>query len=94
SWNNSNAVISLTNEGSPAFEFESILKSSNIKAGDCIQINGGAFGSRHTMIIGKIAEDGVWVFDSNAAALKTPAYRKILYTTFNSAEKFTIYRIR
>ena len=94
SWKDSDAVIRLTEEGNLASDFEDVIQSSDIRSGDCIQISGGAFYSRHTMIIGEIDEEGIWVFDSNAAETKTPAYRRILYTTFHSADKFTIYRIK
>ena len=58
--------------------FQAMLTRVNTKAGDVIQWY-GAFGKGgsmvpHTMIIGKITSDGIWVFDTNMGNLSEDLY--------------------
>ena len=72
---------------------EGFLQSGSVRTGDIIQYHpGGAHG--HTVIIGKVDEDGVWVFDSNMGNDLTPRYHKISYANLNSNHGFTVYHVR
>jgi hypothetical protein len=94
-WDSSDSIENRTVEGEVGTNFESIVKNPEIiHSGDMIQVFGGSFVKQHTMVIGRVENDGIWVFDSNYVA-KTPQYHKINFSSFNSAlTQFTIYRLR
>ncbi|MDD5469953.1 MAG: hypothetical protein PHO92_04125, partial [Candidatus Peribacteraceae bacterium] len=73
-------------------EFESTVTGNRILAGDIIQYGIGGYG--HTVIVGKIVEDGIWVFDSNYQKDITPRYHKISFASFAQSQGFTIYRVQ
>lgn len=65
-----------------------------IEAGDLIQMSiSDKSKSQHTVIIGKVESDGVWVFDSNYQVDHAPRYHKILFGSLNKYDLFTIYKI-
>ena len=48
----------------------------------------------HTMIVGSIQADGIWVFDSNWVELETPGYHFLSYQSLNEmVTKYTVYRV-
>lgn len=94
SWTTSNVVQKVATEADG--DFRQVIKNAaaGIQAGDLIQMassNGNKI--NHTMIIGKIEEDGFWVFDSNYVYPHTPAYRKVFFTQLSDYDQFSIYRL-
>ncbi len=73
-------------------DFQSAFQNYSIEAGDIIQVSGDNWHGQHTMIIGKIENDGIWVFDSNYQE-KTPMYHRISFSKLDENTGFTIYRV-
>lgn len=70
--------------------------ATSIQAGDIIQMaKSDGSSPNHTVIVGKIDQDGIWIFDSNGRNNDaTPRYRKLYYSSLNTYDLFTIYRIQ
>jgi len=83
-------VTPLVTSNSSSDNLEEAIKL-HATAGDVLQCDMGIYG--HTMIIGKVDNDGVWVFDSNASEDKTPRYHKVSFSVLNPSSDFTIYRV-
>ncbi len=94
-WKDSDVVTKVVQYKKSGY-FQTAMKSNKVFAGDIIQISGKDFAGQHTMIVGQIEPDGIWVFDSNwsVGGDRTPRYHKISYSTFNKGTAFTIYRIK
>lgn len=68
------------------------IQSGQILAGDFIQYATSEF--QHTVIVGAITPEGVWVFDSNYLKDDTPRYHLLSNSHLHSARKFTVYRLK
>ncbi len=91
-WDESQKVIVIAQSLELGQLDEAISNPSAVRAGDIIQYTGGVNG-QHTVIIGSVTEQGIWVFDSNAVSNLSPAYHFISYGTLSSVDRFTIYRL-
>jgi hypothetical protein len=60
-------------------------------AGDIVQYATSSI--QHTIIVGAVTENGIWVFDSNYNEDLTPQYHFISNESLGRIEKFTHYRI-
>jgi len=85
------ANVSIIAQSDDSSNFKNTVTNGNIHFGDIIQYDAGGYG--HTVIIGKVDEDGMWVFDSNYLNDSTPRYHKISFASFNQIHGFTIYHV-
>ncbi|MEK6704560.1 MAG: hypothetical protein AABZ06_02120, partial [Bdellovibrionota bacterium] len=67
----------------------------DIEAGDMIQMaNSDGSLVQHSLVIGRIEADGIWIIDSNYVEAKTPGYHKLSFDTLDQYDRYSIYRAR
>lgn len=87
-WQESNAVRPIAQSIYGGNLSQDIKSSAH--TGDIIQYSGSI---QHTVIVGKITENGIWVFDSNYREDVTPAYHFISDASLSNVGSYTIYRL-